>query len=360
MSSTWGNKIKVSIFGESHGPAVGCVIDGLPSGFEVNFEELEHQLLRRSSKNYQDLSTSRKEIDNYEIISGFKKNITTGTPVCVIFKNKDVKSEFYSENCEIPRPGSVDYTNFRKYGSYYDFRGSGHNSARLTLPLTFAGSISKQLLKRKYGIEISSHIYSLQNIKDTSFNELNLNNKLLEKLSEQAFPVINEDIKNDYLHLIHETKKSGDTLGGVIESAIIGIPAGIGDPIFDGIENKVASIIFGIPAVKGIEFGAGFEIANLKGSQANDEFYFDESAQVKTKTNNSGGILGGISNGMPIIFRVAFKPIPSIAIEQSTINLKTQQNVKIKTEGRHDCCTVLRAVPIIESATALAISDLII
>ena len=357
ISSIWGNNIKISIFGESHGKGIGVVIDGLPYGEKINFSDIRLQMQRRSPGN-NDLTSQRKEIDDFQIISGILNDITTGTPLCAIIYNENIKSVDYNNKKLLFRPGHADYTGYIRYQGFSDFSGGGHFSGRLTCPLVFAGSICRQILKKK-GIIVGSHINSIGNIFDKMFDSINVVSEFLEYLSLDSFPVINKEIKNDMQSKIREVKLDGDSIGGTIECAIIGIPVGIGNPIFDNIESKISSIIFSIPGVKGIDFGSGFDSSFMKGSQHNDNFIF-ENGKVKTLTNNHGGVLGGISSGMPIIFKVAFKPTPSIEKKQKTINFKNNSEQEIKIKGRHDPCIAIRAAPIIEAAAAIAISDLMI
>jgi len=356
MSGIWGNNIKVSIFGESHGNAIGITIDGLPSGFEIDMEKLLFEMERRApGKN--ELSTARKEKDLPEILSGYFEGRTTGTPLCAIIRNKDTRSKDYSKLKAYMRPGHADYTGNIRYSGFNDYRGGGHFSGRITAPLVFAGAICKQVLEKE-GIYIASHISSIKDIKDDDFNGVNLTREELFNLREEELPLLNKSLEHKMRHKILQAKYEGDSVGGTIECAIIGIKAGLGNPFFDSVESTLAHLIFSVPAVKGIEFGKGFEMTRMFGSEANDEFYYDGDL-VKTKTNNNGGILGGITNGMPVIFKVAIKPTASIAKEQNTIDINNKTNVKFRVEGRHDPCIVQRAVPVIEAVAAIGILDLI-
>lgn len=356
MSGIWGNNIKVSIFGESHGNAIGITIDGLPSGFEIDMEKLLFEMERRApGKN--ELSTARKEKDLPEILSGYFEGRTTGTPLCAIIRNKDTRSKDYSKLKDYMRPGHADYTGHIRYSGFNDYRGGGHFSGRITAPLVFAGAICKQVLEKE-GIYIASHISSIKDIKDDDFNGINLTKEELLRLREEELPLLNKSLEHKIRHKILQAKYGGDSVGGTIECAIIGIKAGLGNPFFDSVESTLAHLIFSVPAVKGIEFGKGFEMTRMFGSEANDEFYYDGDL-VKTKTNNNGGILGGITNGMPVIFKVAIKPTASIAKEQNTIDINNKTNVKFRVEGRHDPCIVQRAVPVIEAVAAIGILDLI-
>lgn len=356
MSSIWGNNIKLSIFGESHGPAIGANIDGLPSGIKLNMEDIRREMLRRAPGKDK-ISTTRSEKDEFEILSGYFNGKTTGTPLCIMIKNTNIRSKDYEKTRNIPRPGHADFTGNIRYSGFNDYRGGGHFSARLTAPIVFAGSIAKQILKAK-NIIIGSHIKSIGNIIEESFDSTQVPTKLLEELKDKKFPTIEDEKAIEMEELILKTKEEQDSVGGIIEVAVLNLTPGTGSPIFDSIESRISQMIFSIPGVKGIEFGAGFEITKMKGSVSNDELYI-ENDNVKTYTNNNGGILGGISNGMPIIFKVALKPTPSISKIQRTIDMEKYENREINIVGRHDPCIVLRAVPVVEAATALVILDLL-
>lgn len=356
LSGMWGNNIKISIFGESHGSAIGINIDSLPSGFALDMNEIMREMKRRApGKN--NLSTLRKEDDEPEILSGYFEGRTTGTPLCAIIKNNDNKSKDYSKIKNTIRPGHGDYPGFVKYNGFNDYRGGGHFSGRITAPLVFAGSICKQIL-RKEKIEIVAHIQSIGEIKDKSFLDCDLDKELINSLKYEEFPLLNKNLEDKMKDEILNAKKEGDSVGGVIECMILGVKAGIGSPFFDSVESTLAHLMFSVPAVKGIEFGRGFDITKIKGSKANDEYYLD-GKKIKTKTNNNGGISGGITNGMPIIFRVAIKPTPSIYKEQGTVDIRTMEETTLKIEGRHDPCIVQRALPVIEGVSAIGILDLI-
>lgn len=354
MSSVWGNNIKISIFGESHSNAVGVTIDGLPPGIEIDLNEINHQLLRRKSID-PSISTPRTEPDDFEILSGFFNNKTTGSPLCAIFKNQKINSKPYDDNLYIPRPNTADFTSSVRYKNNNDFRGGGHNSARLTVGLVFAGSICYQILKSKFNVCIGSHILKLYNKKSEPFNKCNISYDLLHKLSLEYFPVIKKNDKIEYINILHQFRQKGNTIGGTIEVAVIGLPAGIGSPIFGSLESKISSLLFAVPAVKSVDFDLG--ISDLDGENANDEFYFDENLKISTKTNNHCGILGGISSGLPIVLRVSFKPIPSILKPQKTIDLKNKKNTILKISGNHDVSPVVRSAPIVESVLAISILD---
>ena len=323
--------IDYTIFGESHGPAIGVVLTGLPAGLTLDLDAIDRDMARRAPGS-SPLATARKEADAVELLSGVFEGKTTGTPLCAMIRNTDTRSKDYSRLRDLPRPSHADYTGAVRYGGYADYRGGGHFSGRLTAPLVFAGAVAKQILGRK-GIAVSSRISMLGGLENPS--------------------------AQDCERLILEAKAAGDSIGGAISCTVTGIPAGFGSPdLGENAEGIVAKHIFAVPGVKGLEFGAGFGFASLRGSQANDAFYYDGDA-VKTRTNHSGGINGGITNGMPLCFRVAMRPTPSIALAQQTVSLrgKTEENLTIT--GRHDPCIVMRALPVIEAAAALAVCELL-
>lgn len=353
MSSTWNNKITFSIFGESHGQAIGVCMDNVPAGESIDINEVYEFMARRAPKS-NGLTTSRKEKDMPQIMSGFYNGKTTGTPLCAIIANNDHHSQDYSNLSKLARPGHADYTGALRYRGFNDLRGGGHFSGRLTAPLCFAGAVAQQIL-RKRGIYVGAHIAEIHGIKDKSFDPINTSKDDIRELWKKDFPVIIDVQGNEMKKQIEDAKAQGDSVGGIIEAIAINVPAGIGSPIFDGLENSIAQLIFGIPAVKGLEFGAGFESARLTGSQNNDEFYVNDSGYVVTRTNNHGGILGGISSGMPITLRVAVKPTPSIAKPQETVDYSAMKNETLEIKGRHDPCIVPRAVPAVEAALNIAL-----
>lgn len=353
MSSMWNNRISISIFGESHGAAIGVVMDNLPPGEYIDIEALSAFMKRRAPKKDK-TSTPRNEKDLPQIMSGLVNNKTTGTPLCAFIQNTDTRSNDYANVSKLARPGHADYTGALRYKGFNDVRGGGHFSGRLTAPLCFAGAVCGQILERR-GIYTGAHIAAIHNIKDSSFNRVTVSKEDILKVRAKYFPVIND--KKGQL-MVQDIEKAGechDSVGGIIECASVNVPAGIGSPIFDGLENSIAQLIFGIPAVKALEFGAGFDCAKMTGSQNNDEFYVDERGHVLTKTNNHGGILGGISSGMPITLRVAIKPTPSISQPQATIDYSSMKNDTIVIKGRHDPCIIPRAVPCVESAVNIAL-----
>lgn len=352
MSSTYGEILKLSIFGQSHGPAIGMTLDGIPAGLPVNFEEL-HQFLQRRAPGNGDYSTPRKEADNPDFLSGIVDNYTCGAPIAAIITNTNTRSVDYQNLMECPRPGHADYPAQIKYQGYQDVAGGGHFSGRLTAPLCIAGGLCKQWLAMK-NIHIGAHISSIAGITDGP-EQLNETNPDLSVI-QGNFPVVNSAAGQQMQEEIAKAKADGDSVGGTIKCVIAGLPAGLGNPMFDGIENKIAQIIYGIPAVKGLEFGSGFAGSCLRGSENNDP-YIMKDGMVKSLTNNAGGILGGITTGMPVIFQVAIKPTPSIAKLQQSVNLNTLQDETLSIHGRHDPCIVPRAVPVVEAAAAIAIFD---
>ena len=357
MSCNFGSKIKLTIFGQSHSQAIGCVLDGIPAGVKLDLDRIEAFMARRApGKNK--ISTARKEADKPNIISGIVDGVTCGAPICAVIENSDTRSGDYDKLRMLPRPAHSDFAAYMKYNGFNDIRGGGNFSGRMTAPLCFAGAVCIQLLESK-GIHIGAHIASIGHVDDERFNAVSVSEKELNEVRAKDLPVINDEKGAEMVALIDSARSEGDSVGGTVECAVIGMPAGVGEPIFDGIENKISSIIFGIPAVKGIEFGSGFEGSKLRGSENNDEF-ISVNGSVKTRTNNHGGILGGISSGMPIIFRCAFKPTPSIAKEQQTVNLATGESEALVIGGRHDPCIVQRAVPCVEAAAAVAIADYIL
>ncbi len=357
MSGTWGNRIKLTIFGESHGKAIGVILDGLKPGTPIDRNYIDKELQRRSPGK-SPLSTSRIEKDDYELLSGCFNEKATGTPLCAVIYNTDVKSEDYKKLRYLPRPSHGDYPGYIKYKGFNDYRGGGHFSGRLTAPLVLAGAICKKVLG-DMGITIGSHIKSIAHIQDGDFDKAAINADMLNKLNTMSFPLLSTDKESVMKKIMLESKNSDDSVGGTVETAAVGIKPGIGEPFFDSVESTLSHIIFSIPGVKGLEFGAGFEISKMKGSQANDE-YFIKNNRIKTYSNNNGGIAGGLTTGMPLIFRTAIRPTPSIGKKQKTIDMENMANTDIEIIGRHDSCIVPRALPVIEAVTAIALLDLMI
>ena len=354
MSSIYHGQLTVSIFGQSHAPAIGVTVDGLPAGERVDLEELQTFLARRAPGGNA-WSTTRKEGDVPEFLSGLTDGVTCGAPLTALIRNTNTRSKDYSNLKDIPRPGHADYTAQVKYGGFQDVAGGGHFSGRLTTPLCIAGGICKQILARR-GIYIGAHIAAIGGMPDRPFHPLNLDKETLLSPGAKEFPVLDEGAGEWMRDVIAQVKSEKDSIGGLIECGVIGLPVGLGDPMLDGMENRIARLVFAIPAVKGVEFGAGFQVANMRGSQNNDPFYMDGD-RVKTRTNHAGGILGGITNGMPLIFRAAVKPTPSIGREQDSVSLSRKEDTKLVIHGRHDPCIVPRAVPVVEAAAAIAIYD---
>ncbi len=352
MSSTYGEKIKISVFGESHGGGIGVVIDGLPAGEAIDFDAVLAQMARRAPGRDK-TATPRKESDLPRVLSGMLGDVLTGAPLCAVIENTNTRSQDYGDLLAKPRPGHSDYTAYIKYHGANDIRGGGHFSGRITAPLVFAGAVCRQLLERR-GIQIAAHIQSVGSIHDKPFDPVAVPSTLIKRLSASSFALIDESAEEPVRAEIEAARLAQDSVGGTIECAVTGLPAGVGEPMFDGLEGAIAKAVFGVPAVKGIEFGAGFALAAMRGSRANDAFCY-QNGHVVTETNHCGGILGGIANGMPLIFRCAVKPTPSISQPQKTVDLQTGENTVLTIHGRHDPCIVPRAVPVIEAVTALAI-----
>ncbi|MBR5122730.1 MAG: chorismate synthase [Anaerotignum sp.] len=357
MSSDFGKKVKISIFGQSHSEAIGVVIDGLPVGEEIDLEEVQ-KFMERRAPGRNAWSTPRKEADMPRVVSGLFEGKTCGAPICAIIENTNTKSKDYDKLKDLPRPGHADYTAWVKYDGCNDHRGGGHFSGRLTAPLCFAGAVCKQILERK-GIYVGAHILSIKGVKDVSFDAVSVDAEALKGVTSKMFPVQDDAAGEAMQAAIASARERGDSVGGIVECAVTGLPVGVGEPMFDGLESVLAAAIFAVPAVKGVEFGTGFGVADLFGSENNDDFIYMEDGTVKTKTNHHGGSLGGISSGMPLVFRAAFKPTPSISMEQYTISISKRENDKLAVEGRHDPCIVPRAVPVVEAAAAVAILDLL-
>ena len=352
MKNTFGNNVSVTLFGESHGTAIGAVVDGLPAGIKVNKEFISHHLdLRRP---FGKISTSRQEADKFEILSGVFNDKTTGTPICIVVANENTQSKDYSKTYGKARPGHADYTAFSKYNGCEDYRGGGHFSGRITAGLVAAGAIAIDLLSKK-GIKIGTHISKCAGVEDSNFTDLQND---INSLSNKIFPVLNDEKGEQIIKNIEKVAVEGDSVGGVLETAVMGLPVGIGEPWFDSVESVLSHALFSIPAVKGVEFGAGFSCADMLGSQMNDNFVLVND-QITTKTNNNGGINGGITNGMPVIFKCAVKPTPSISKEQETVDFINNENTVLSVKGRHDPCIVHRVRVVVDSITALVLCDLL-
>ncbi|NLA05389.1 MAG: chorismate synthase [Firmicutes bacterium] len=356
MSSEFGNLLRISLFGESHGRAVGVLIGGLPAGIKVDLEALQ-QLMDRRRPGKDPLSTARREPDRPRFLSGITGGRTNGSPLCAVIENEDVRSSDYEALQDQPRPAHADYTAHVKWRGWADGRGGGHLSGRLTAPLCLAGGIAGQILARR-GIYTGAHLAAVDGICDEPFPLLPTK-ELFEEIAQKAFPVIDERRGRQMQARITEAAAEADSVGGVIECAATGLPAGLGAPHFGGVENRLAAALFGIPAVKGLEFGAGFKSAAMRGSQNNDPFIVDEEGCIRTESNHSGGILGGITSGMPLLFRVAIKPTPSIGLPQQTVSLSRREPRTLTIAGRHDPCIAHRAVPVVEAVTAAVLLDMI-
>lgn len=355
MSSTYGESLKLSIFGQSHGQAIGMTLDGIPAGLPVDFERLQKFLNRRAPGNH-DYSTPRREEDRPEFLAGILEGYTCGAPIAAIIHNKNLRSSDYAALKDCPRPGHADLTAQIKYGGYQDAAGGGHFSGRLTAPLCIAGGLCKQWLE-SMGIQIGAHLSAIANVID----EPDMLDPTAPDLSKIGidFPVVNQSAGVRMREEIIRARRNGDSVGGIIRCFVTGVPAGIGEPMFGGLESRIAQIVYGIPAVKGLEFGSGFSAANMLGSENNDAFIIDNET-IKTATNHSGGILGGITNGMPLVFQVAIKPTPSIGCQQKSVSISCLEERSVQVQGRHDPCIAPRAVPVVEAAAAIAIYDAIL
>ena len=350
MSSIWiGKRIRLSIFGQSHAEAIGMTLDGLPAGMNVD-PDLLQRFLNRRAPGRSEWSTARREEDIPEFLCGLKDGLTCGAPLTAIIRNTNVRKKDYADLQTLPRPGHADFTAQLRYHGFQDTSGGGHFSGRLTAPLCIAGGVLLQELERR-GISAAARIVQIGSVRDDSAFD--------GPVSEKVFPVSNDGAAEKMTEAIRTAKAEGDSVGGVIECMITGFPGGVGDPFFDGLESRLSQMLFSIPAVKGVEFGAGFAAASLRGSENNDPFCIGREGQIATVTNHAGGILGGISNGMPIVFRLAVKPTPSIAMEQQSVNLESMKTQTLQIRGRHDPCIVPRAVPVAEAAAAIVLFDLL-
>ena len=356
MSTTYGNNLKLTIYGGSHDEKIGMTLCGIPAGHKIDKDEL-YALMRRRAPGQNAYSTQRKEPDIPVFLSGFDGDVTNGDMIEAAIYNTNQRSRDYGNLFDVPRPSHADYAAKVKYGDSVDLRGGGHFSGRLTSLMCVAGGICMQILKEK-NISIASHIYSIGNVCDTPFDAVCPKNQM-ESLMGKDFSVIDDSVADKMKEVIESARLDGDSVGGVVETSIIGMAAGFGEHMFSGVEGRISAIVFGIPAVKGIEFGLGFGSASIRGSENNDPYYTD-GKNIYTKTNNAGGIIGGMTSGMPIIFRAAVKPTPSISREQDSVSLSKMENVKLSIVGRHDPCIVPRSVPVFESCAAIAIMDMLL
>lgn len=355
MKNTFGQQLTVTLFGESHGEQIGVVIDGLAPGIKLDMDFLHAQMEKRKAKGR--ISTQRREADELQIVSGYFEGYTTGTPLTILIANTNKRSADYEKTKNRLRPSHADYTAEVKYLGYQDYRGGGHFSGRITAPLVAAGAIAMQILQQK-GILIGSHIAQCHHIHDLPFaQEEELLKKQIEKMNATEFALLDQQKAEELRAFIEQTAAQGDSVGGILETAVLHLPAGIGEPFFDSIESRLSHLLFSVPAVKGVEFGDGFGFAGLYGSEANDPIFWQNG--VKTATNRNGGINGGISNGMPLRIRTVIKPTPSIYKEQDTIDKETHEAVKLRIEGRHDPAILHRARVVVDSMIALGLLDLI-
>jgi chorismate synthase len=356
MSSSWGRQVVYSLFGESHGSGVGITIHHLPAGFQPDFIRIRKELLRRKPGSGIH-ATTRQESDDYEILSGVHNEKLTGAPLTVFFWNTDTRSKDYQSLSVTPRPSHADYAAMMKYGGHQDPRGGGHFSGRLTAPIVFAGALINQLLERE-GVLIGSRIFRMGSVKDHPevLEESSVVRICSGELKGLPVPFLSDESIAEAFVLLEQLRSGGDSVGGQIEVCITGVPPGWGEPFFDSLESSIAHLVFSIPGIKALEFGAGTEFSGMKGSQANDP-WTTEGDQIRTKRNNSGGINGGISNGMPVRFKVTFRPTPSISMPQDTVNLTTGSDTVLEIHGRHDPCIVPRACPVVEAIAAMALME---
>ncbi len=355
MASVYGTKLKLSIFGESHGQAIGVVIDGFPAGLKVDFDYISAFMKRRAPGG--NFSTKRSEPDIPRIVSGVSDGYTNGYPICAVIENTNQHSASYQDKMTVPRPSHADFAAAIKYGEHTELHGGGHFSGRLTAPLVFAGALCSLYLKRM-GIEIAAHIRSMLDVSDKPF-DMSVTAAELEALKASSFPAIDTAAADAFADIINGAQKKVDSVGAKLECIAIGLPTALGEHMFESVESEIAQMMFAIPGVKGIEFGAGFDFSKMYGSQANDA-YESIDGKIVTKTNNCGGIVGGMTTGMPVMFSVAIKPTPSIFTEQDSVDMSKGENTKLSIKGRHDPCIAVRAVPVIEAGCAIALTELIL
>ncbi len=358
MASTFGNVLHLSIFGQSHSPSIGCVLDGIPAGIAIDEEKLQ-TFLERRAPGRDETATKRKEPDRAHFVSGLVDGHTCGAPISALIENTNTRSKDYAGLRRTPRPGHADFPARVKYHNQHDVAGGGHFSGRLTAPLCIAGGIALQALEHM-GIHIMAHISQIGCASDLPFDDTVYRDDDRAAILSNSLPCIDPEAAERMRAEILAARDDLDSIGGIVECGVYGLPVGLGDPMFDGMENRIASIAFGIPAVKGVEFGAGFAVAAMRGSENNDSFHIDETGNVTASTNNAGGILGGITTGAPLIWRMAVKPTPSIAREQESVDLDEGCDTTLSIQGRHDPCIVPRAVPVAEAAAALAVLDAIL
>jgi len=354
--NTFGNNLKITVFGESHGDQIGIVIDGLEAGLELNHELIDYELTKRRPKSV--YSTSRQENDQYQIISGLYEGKTTGAPLTFLIPNNNKISTDYQNLFEVPRPSHADYPAYIKFKGFNDPRGGGMFSGRVTVAMMIVGAISKQILNQK-GIEVASHILKIHHLYDQSYQKNNLDSSLVHDLQKMDFPLIDTSVEEQMRQIILDAKNNEDSVGGIVETVIMNLPVGLGNPLFNSVESYFSSLLFSVPAIKGLEFGDGFDLTNHFGSEVNDQYQVSDS-KVVSITNHNGGILGGITTGMPVVFRTAIKPTPSIGKAQSSVNLKTKEQVTLEIKGRHDPAIVNRIVHVINAVTYYGVLDLLL
>ena len=354
MSGTWGRNLRLTIFGESHGGGIGMVVDGIPAGMPVDEAAIARDMARRAPGN-DPTATARKEADAVRILSGVYRGFTTGAPLCGVIENTNTRSQDYENIARVARPGHADYTGFVRFGGFNDPRGGGHFSGRLTAPLVFAGALARQWLGRK-GVEAGAHIASIGSVADNRFDPCAVTGEQIRALQKMRFPLLDHEQEAPMRAEVDAARRELDSVGALVECAAVGLPAGWGDPFFESVESTIASLLFSVPAVKGVEFGTGFGLCSMRGSEANDPMRA-ENGKVTSLSNHNGGILGGITNGMPLIVRAAIKPTASIAQRQQSVELLTGENADLEVRGRHDPCIALRAVPVIEAAVMLGLME---
>lgn len=355
MASVYGTKLKLSIFGESHGEAIGVVIDGFPAGLKLDYDAICAFMKRRAPG--ESFSTKRKEADIPRIVSGVSSGYTNGYPICAVIENTNQHSASYQDKMTVPRPSHADFVAAIKYGEHTELHGGGHFSGRLTAPLVFAGALCSQYLEAK-GVEIAAHIKQMLDVTDRAF-DMNVTADTLRELKTHAFPTLDDSAASAFADIINKAQEKGDSIGAKLECAAVGLPTSLGEHMFESVEAEISQLMFAIPAVKGIEFGAGFDFCRMYGSEANDAYEYVDG-KIVTKTNNCGGIVGGMTTGMPIIFSIAIKPTPSIFTEQDSVDMANGVNTKLKINGRHDPCIAVRAVPVIEAGCAIALTELML
>ena len=353
MSSVWGNTLKISIWGESHGTALGVVVDGFPHGIALDMEAVQKQLARRAPGQLH--GTQRIEKDVPRVVSGVYEGKTTGAPLCALFENSDTRSSDYRELADLPRPSHADFTANLRYGGFSDPRGGGHFSGRLTAPIVFAGALVRQALSARYKITLGGHIAQIGDVRDEAL-PFPLYKETLDELAAKEFAALSDPAAVAMKERIENARQDGDSVGGIVEIAACGVPAGWGNPMFETVEGRVAQLAFGVPGVRGIEFGSGFALSGMSGSEANDPFL--PTDPVSTASNHSGGVNGGITNGMPLTFRAVLRPTPSISRAQKTVRLSNRESAELRVMGRHDPCIALRALPVLEAVMGLVLLDL--